>query len=80
MLFIWPWLCQQEGDAQGGLVLSAGLQLEPRGWEVAGYIPRRGESEQSRDQQLHPSGNGAALGGKWDVSSPSPVGMWQQAL
>lgn len=41
-LFIWLLLWQQEGDAQGGLVLRAGLQLAPRGWEAAGCIPTKG--------------------------------------
>lgn len=79
-LFIWLRLCQREGDAQGGLVLRAGLQLARRGWEAAGCIPRREESEQSRDQHLHPGSDGATpglpesqkAGGKWDLSSASP--------
>lgn len=59
-LFIWLRLCQQEGGAQGGLVLRAGLQLAPRdGGEAAGCIPRREEAKQARDQHLHPGSDGA---------------------
>lgn len=65
-------------------MLRAGLQLAPRGWEVAGCISLREESEQSRDLQLHPGGDGAApglpdspcqgkVGGKWDLPSSSPL-------
>lgn len=59
---IWPQLCQREGDAQQGWCCRQGsswhlgdrrLVATSRSWE---------ESKQSRDQHLHPGGDGAAPG------------------
>lgn len=69
MLFIWPRLCQRQGDAQGGLVLPAGLQLAPRGTGVAVCI-HAGKSQSGPGTSTRIP---AAMGQPWG-SPTAPAG------